>query len=76
MIRYLNTADHNPRKITKVDKYYAKRLDFKDVKFPVKIRDIDKVEKKHSIGISLFHYENEEKYRMYVSKGILRRKTC
>ena len=46
MIRYLNPADHNPRRITKADKDFAKRLDFKDIKFPVKIRDIHKIEKK------------------------------
>ena len=27
-------------KITKIDKDFAEKLDFKDVKFPVKVRDI------------------------------------
>ena len=39
-VRYLNPADHNPRRITKADKDLAKRLDFKEIKFPVKIREI------------------------------------
>ena len=47
MVRYLNLADHDPRKITKSNKGFAKRLDFKDIKFPVKIRDIHKIEKKN-----------------------------
>ena len=68
MVRYLNLAEHNPRRITKADKDFAKRLDFKDIKFPVKIRDIHKIEKKNSIGISVFGYENKEKYPIYVSK--------
>ena len=68
MVRYLNSGDHNSRRITKVDKGYAKRLDFKDVKFPVEIRDTHKIEKNDSIGISAFGYENKEKHRTYVSK--------
>ena len=45
LVRYLNPADHHPARITKADKDFAKRLDFKDIKFPVKIRDIRKIEK-------------------------------
>ena len=43
---YLNPADRNPAKITKSDKDLAKRLGFKDIKFPVKIRDTDNIEKR------------------------------
>ena len=46
LVRYLNLKDHNPRRITKADKDFAKRLDIKDIKFPVKIRDIHKMKKK------------------------------
>ena len=42
LVRYLNPVDHNPRRITKTDK----KLDLKNIKFPVKIRDIYKIEKK------------------------------
>ena len=35
--------------------------------FPVKIGDIHKIEKKNSIGISVFGYENKEKHPVYVS---------
>ena len=45
MVRYLNPADHHPARITKADKDFAKRLDFKDIKFPVKIRGIYKIKK-------------------------------
>ena len=70
LVRYLNPGDHNPRRIIKVHKDFAKRLDFKGIKFPVKIRDIHKIEKKKksSIGISVFGYENKENYPIYVSK--------
>ena len=40
LVRYVNFADHNPRRIAKADKDFAKRFDFKDLQFPVKIRDI------------------------------------
>ena len=61
-------ADHNPRRITKSDKDFAKRLGLKDIKFTVKIRDGHKIEKKNSIGISVTGYENKEKHSIYVSK--------
>ena len=31
--------------IAKVDKHFIKKLDFKDIKVPVKVRDIHKIEK-------------------------------
>ena len=46
LVRYLNPAEHNPRRITKFDKELARVLDFKDIKFPVKIREIHEIEKK------------------------------
>ena len=71
LVRYLNPADPtNPARITKADNDFAKRLDFKDIKFPVKIRDIYKIEKKNSIGISVYGYENIEKFPTYVSKKV------
>ena len=45
-----------------------KKLDFKDVKFSFKIRDIHKIGKKDSIAISVFDYKNKVKYPIYVSK--------
>ena len=68
MVRHLNPADHHPGRITKADKDSTKRLDFEDIIFPVKIRDIHKIDKKNSIGISVFGYENKEKHPIYVSK--------
>ena len=57
LVRYLN-----PARITKADKDFAKRLDFKNIKFPVKTRDIRKIEKKNSIYISVFCYKNKVEY--------------
>ena len=47
LVRYLNTADHHPARITKADKDLSKMLNFKDIKFPVKVRDIYRIEKFH-----------------------------
>ena len=67
LVRYLNSADHHPARIPKDNKDFAKTLDFKDINFPVKIRDIHKNKSKNSIGISVFGYENKEKYPIYLS---------
>ena len=76
LVRYLNLADDLPARITKSDKDFAKKLDFKDIKFPVKVRDIHKVEKNNSVGISVFGYENKEKKSNLYTKKLLQRKTC
>ena len=68
LARDANLADHNPRRITKADKDFAKRLDFNDIKFPEKTRELHKIEKKNSIAISVFGYENQVKYTIYESK--------
>ena len=53
LFRYLDPADDNPRRIAKADKGFAKRLDFKDIKFPVKARDIHKIEKKIILALAI-----------------------
>ena len=49
LFRYLHPADHHPARIKKADKDFSKRLDFKEKKFPVITRDIQKIEKKKRI---------------------------
>ena len=70
LVRYLHPADHNTKRITKAHKDFSKKLDFKNIKFPVIVRDIHKIEKKNFIGISVFGYENKEKHPIYVSKNL------
>ena len=60
-----------PAQITKADKDFARRLDFSNIKFPVKTRDIHKIEKKNFIDISVFGFENKVKCSIYVSKKML-----
>ena len=42
---------------------------FKDIKFPVRIRNIHKIEKKNCASIGGFNYENKEKYQIYMLKN-------
>ena len=53
-----NNAYLARKRMIKADKDFAKKLDFTDIKFLVKVRDIHKIEKKNPIGISVFGYEN------------------
>ena len=70
IVRYLNPADYHPARIKKADKDFDKRL----INFPVKVKDIVKIEKKNSIDIGLFGYENKEKHPIYVSKNVVKKK--
>ena len=67
-VRYLNPANHRPVRITKADKDFAKKNDFKGIKCPVKIKDINKIEKNNSTGISVFGCESKEIHPIYISK--------
>ena len=58
IVRHLNLAAN--LLITKVDQDFAQKLGFKDIKLPVKTRDIHETEKKNSIKISVLDYENKE----------------
>ena len=71
LVRYLNPSNHHVTSVTKDDKDFPKRLDFKDIKLPVKIRDIGKIEKKNSVGITIFRYETMEKTSNLCMKTIL-----
>ena len=53
MVKYLNPANHQPVRITKTDKEFENTHDFSDIKFPVKIRDIQKIYKKKLIPLVL-----------------------
>ena len=52
---------------------FQSKLDFKDIKLSVKIGDILKIQEKELCCISVFDYENKERYQIYVSKNTLKR---
>ena len=54
LFRYLHLADQNPAIVREIDKMFENQLDFKYIKFPVKIRGICNIEQKNCIDISVF----------------------
>ena len=70
----LTSTDHNLRRIKKSDKDFSKNVhEVKHPeKFPVKTRDIHEIEKKNSIDISVFGYENKGKYPICASKNAVK----
>ena len=68
LARYLHPVDHQSARVTKPGKDLARELDFKDIKFPVETKNILKIEKNNSIVISVFGYENKDKFTIYASK--------
>ena len=75
LVRYLNPAIYHPARITKADKDFTIKPDFKDIKFPVKVRDIHKTGENNSVGISIFGYENKEK-RAIINRGRKKETIC
>ena len=67
IVRYLHPAEHHPTRIRKIDEILADELDFENIKFPVKIKDIHKIKKNNCVNISVFGYENKKK-QIYLSK--------
>ena len=73
IVRYVNPENHHSSRITNADKKdLVKKLDSKGIKFLMKIRDIQKIEKKNSVRISVFDDENKKSIQ-YMMR---RRKTC
>ena len=62
-------------KIRKIEKLFEDELDVEDIKCPVKIKDIHKIEINNSIGISVFVYESKGKYSLYVSRNTSKEST-
>ena len=73
LVRYLNSAGHNPRRITKADKDFAKRLDFENIKLSIKFKVIQQIAKNNFIGIGVLGYENQEKCTICVSKDVVKK---
>ena len=46
LVRYLDPIDKNLARILKIDKDFARELDFKDVNFLSKFKNIQKIRKK------------------------------
>ena len=51
--RYLHPGSDHPARIRMIDEILADELDFEDIKFPARIKDIHKIQKKY-ISNSVF----------------------
>ena len=50
LVRYLNPADHHTARITKVEKNFSRKLDFKDINFQSKLDTFTKLKKRISLA--------------------------
>ena len=46
VVRYVNLANHHPARITKDNKDFTKRLEFKDIKFQSKLETFTELKKR------------------------------
>ena len=67
-IRHLNPQEKDPQRIKKTDKTFISQLDYSSIKFPVTVKQINKIEKQNNICINLFGYEEKQKFPIFISK--------
>ena len=67
-IRHLNPQEKDPQRIKKTDKQHIEKLDYSSIKFPVTVKQINKIEKQNNICINLFGYEEKQPFPIYISK--------
>ena len=73
-MRHLNPANNHPERIIYPDKDFDKKLDFKDIKFPVKIRDIQKIEKRIPSTIVFLTMKINNNIQPMYQKNVLKKK--
>ena len=64
---HLNPLKMYPERIKKADANMVNNLDYEGIEFSISKKDFGKTQKKNNIGISLFCYENNLVYPVYVS---------
>ena len=72
IVKYLNPANYCSVKITKPNKDFAQKVEFKDIKFLVKKLETF-TKSKIAIGISILDYESKERHVIYVSKNVMKK---
>ena len=74
VMRTLNPVNKDPQRITKLLRKHSKILKWGDVKFPVKLRDIDKFKRLNPrISINVFDHEGKKIYPLRISGTCARR---
>ena len=66
-VRHFNPVKIHTERITREDKKLVNDLDYDRIEFPVQEKDFSKIEKKNSICINEFYYENKLTFPIYVS---------
>ncbi|CAB4001817.1 Gastrula zinc finger [Paramuricea clavata] len=61
-LRHVRPRARRATTITKQDREFAENLDYEGIDFPVKISDIDKIERRNSISISVFGYKGKKQF--------------
>ena len=69
-VRHLRPKDRRATTITQKDREFELGLDYEGIEFPVKISDIDKIERRNKINISVLGYKGRKQfYPIRMSKG-------
>jgi hypothetical protein len=64
----LNPQDKDPQRIKKADRKMVEKLNYEGIEFPVRIKDVKRIEKQNNIRISVFgHSGNKRFFPIYVS---------
>ncbi|CAB3984674.1 Gastrula zinc finger, partial [Paramuricea clavata] len=61
-VRHVRPKARRATTITRQDMEFAENLDYEGIDFPVKISDIDKIERKNSMSISVFGYKGKKQF--------------
>ena len=56
-IRHLLPQNKDPQRIKECDKKYVEKLDYSGIKFPVSVKQYNKIEKQNSINVNVLGYE-------------------
>ena len=65
--RALNPVEKNPKRITKILQLQAEKLNWKGLKFPMELTQINRFEKLNEVNVNVYGYEKEV-YPLRVSK--------
>ncbi len=70
--RALNPVEDNPHRITKELREQAEKLNWDDITFPTKVKDISIWEKNNGVNANVFGYNEETKKAYTIRIGELR----
>ena len=58
-VRHLNPQEDHSNRVKKEDRVVAEQLNYRGIRFPVEISQVDRVEKQNEICINIFRYTNK-----------------